>query len=232
MTPEDQAIFIKENLGPAFRNENIDTKIIIYDHNADRIDYPMTVLNDAAAYKFIDGTAFHLYGGKIENLTKLHEAFPDKHLYFTEQWIGAPGDFRTDFPWHMKHLIIGAPRNWCRTVLEWNLVSGPDLQPHTNGGCTECLGAITIDQGKITRNPAYYIIGHASKFVTPGSKRISSTASDDLPNVAYLTPEDDIVLIVLNEDTMTKSLRINLDGIDYNYLIGPESGTTYVFNNN
>ena len=230
MTPEDQAKFIRENLGPAFRRAGLKTKIVIYDHNADRVDYPMTVLNDEGAAEYIDGTAFHLYGGEIENLAALHNAFPDKHLYFTEQWIGSPGDFKTDFSWHMKNLIIGAPRNWCRTVLEWNLSSDINLEPHTNGGCTECLGALTIDNGNITRNPAYYIIGHAAKFVQPGSRRIFSTASDSMPNVAYLTPNGNIVLILLNEENIAKSVNLEIDGANFNFLVEPACGTTYVFN--
>lgn len=229
MTPEEQATFIKQSLGPVFEKEGIDSKIIIYDHNADRIDYPMTVLNDPEANKYIDGSAFHLYGGVIDNLEKLYEAHPDKNIYFTEQWIGAPGDFEHDFPWHMKNLIIGASRNHCKTVLEWNLTSAPDLQPHTNGGCTECLGAITIDNNEIIRNPAYYIIGHASKFVPPGSIRIFSSELDSIPNVAFLTPEDDIVLIVLNETDLAKSVNINLDGNQFALEIEPLAGITYVF---
>jgi glucosylceramidase len=230
MTPEDQAKFIKENLGPTFEKEQLDVKIIIYDHNADRIDYPMTVLNDKEAYEYIDGTAFHLYGGEIDNLTDLHDSFPDKKLYFTEQWIGAPGEFRNNFPWHMKHLIIGASRNWCKTVLEWNLSSAPDLQPHTNGGCTECLGAITIDNGEIVRNPAYYIIGQAAKFVRPGSIRIFSSVSDQVENVAFLTPDDEVVLIILNEANLAKSINIEIDGSGFTSLVEPECGITYVFN--
>lgn len=229
MTPEEQAEFIKSSLGPAFNKHNIDTKIVIYDHNADRIDYPMTVLNDPEASKYIDGSAFHLYGGEIDNLEELHEAFPDKNLYFTEQWIGSPGNFSTDFPWHMKYLIIGAPRNWCKTVLEWNLSSNPALQPHTNGGCTECLGAITVDKNTITRNPAYYIIGHASKFVPQGSRRVFSSELDSMPNVAFQTPEDEIVLIVLNESELSKSVNIDIDGNRFSLQVEPLAGTTYLF---
>lgn len=229
MTPEAQAEFIKNSLGPAFQKENIATKIIIYDHNADRIDYPMTVLNDYEANKYIDGSAFHLYGGKIDNLNELHEAHPDKNLYFTEQWIGSPGDFANDFPWHIQNLIIGASRNWCKTVLEWNLSSNPELQPHTNGGCTECLGAITIDNNSVTRNPAYYIIAHASKFVPAGSVRIESSEPDSLPNVAFLTPEDKIVVIVLNKSSSSQSVNFEVDGKKMAMQVEPSAGTTYVF---
>ena len=110
-------MFIKRYLGPTFIYNKITTKIIIYDHNADRVDYPISILKDPESYKFIDGSAFHLYGGSISNLSNVHNAFPNKNLYFTEQWIGAPGNFPEDLKWHIRELIIGATKNWCKNVL-------------------------------------------------------------------------------------------------------------------
>jgi glucosylceramidase len=212
MSALEQASFIKNYLGPAFTAANITTKIIVYDHNADRTDYPITVLNDTAARKYVDGSAFHLYGGTIEDVSMVHEAHPDKRLYFTEQWIGSPGNFPDDLRWHIKNLIIGAPRNWCRTVLEWNLAADQNQNPHTDGGCTECLGAVTIIGNTVVRNPAYYIVAHASKFVRPGSVRISSTIPAALPNVAFKTPDDKKVLIVLNDGNGPRVFKIHSGG--------------------
>ncbi len=212
MVAEDQAQFIRRSLGPAFKAAKIKTKIIIYDHNADRPDYPLTILKDAEAAKYVDGSAFHLYGGKIDTLTAVHNAFPDKNLYFTEQWVGAPGKFAIELAWHVRTLIIGATRNWCRTVLEWNLASDPKNDPHTVGGCTECLGTITIDGNNITRNPAWYILAHSAKFVRPGSVRIGSNTSDSLPNVAFKTPDGKTVLIVQNNSGIKKNFNISILG--------------------
>lgn len=199
MTAAEQALFIKNYLGPNFKANNINTKIIIYDHNADQTDYPITVMNDPDAKKYVAGSAFHLYGGTIDDLSKVKTAHPDKDLYFTEMWVGAPGNLANDLNWHLKNLIIGGTRNWCKNVIEWNLASDPDENPHTDGGCTQCLGAITLDGNQVTRNPAYYIIAHASKFVRPGSVRIGSTLSTALPNVAFKTPDGKKVMIVLND---------------------------------
>jgi len=200
MLPEQQVRFIGVHLGPAFQENEIKTKILIYDHNADRPDYPITVLSDSLANPFIDGSAFHLYGGEISALTEVHQAFPDKNIYFTEQWIGAPGNLAGDMPWHIKNLIIGASRNWAKTVLEWNLTSNPELTPFTDrGGCDRCLGAVTLAGDSVTRNPAYYVIAHASKFVDPGSVRIDSNLFEGLHNVAFLRPDGKKVLIALND---------------------------------
>jgi glucosylceramidase len=129
-------------------------------------------------------------------------------LYFTEQWVGANSRFNENLRWHTRELIIGASRNWCKTVLEWNLASNSNLQPHTQGGCTECLGGLTIDGNNVKRNVGYYIIAHASKFVRPGSKRIHSNYSDQLPNVAFQTPTGAIVVIVLNDTNIDQSFNI------------------------
>ncbi|MBJ6118676.1 glucosylceramidase [Pontibacter sp. BT310] len=211
MPAQEQAAFIKQSLGPAFKAANLDTKIIIYDHNADRIDYPISILNDPEAKKYINGSAFHLYGGTIDALDQVHKAHPDKNLYFTEQWVGAPGNLAGDLAWHTKNLTIGATRNWCKTVLEWNLAADQNQDPHTEGGCTQCLGAITINGG-VTRNPAYYTIAHASKFVRPGSVRVSSNIPAGLQNVAFKAPNGDKVLIVFNEGQDSRTFNISYNG--------------------
>ena len=90
MQAQEQAEFMKNHLGPAFKQAGLNTKIIIYDHNCDRPDYPISILDDAEARKYVDGTAFHLYAGKIDAMSTVHEAHPEKNLYFTEQWIGRP----------------------------------------------------------------------------------------------------------------------------------------------
>jgi glucosylceramidase len=208
MQATEQAEFIKKHLGPAFKTAKLDTKIIVYDHNCDRPDYPISILNDAEARKFVDGSAFHLYAGKIGALSTVHDAHPDKNLYFTEQWIGAPGHLRGDLAWHTRELTIGATRNWSRTVLEWNLAADPRHEPHTPGGCTSCLGALTIDGNKVTRNPAYYVVAHAAKFVRPGSLRIASSEVPALPNVAFKAPDGRKVLIVLNDGGSPRTFNI------------------------
>lgn len=211
MQATDQAIFIKSHLGPAFQAANITTKIIVYDHNCDQPGYPLAILNDAAAKAFVDGSAFHLYNGNIDALSAVHNAHPDKHVYFTEQYTASNGSFDGDFRWHLKNLIIGAPRNWSRNVLEWNLANDASFGPHTPGGCTTCKGALTIGT-TVTRNVAYYIIAQASKFVPPGSVRISSTITGNMHNVAYKTPAGKKVLIVLNDGTQAGSFNIRYKG--------------------
>lgn len=228
MQAADQADFIKNHLGPAFRTAGINTKIIVYDHNADRPDYPLTILNDAAAKQFVDGSAFHLYGGSITALSSVHNAHPDKHVYFTEQWTGGPGNFGGDLKWHVENLIIGATRNWSRNVLEWNLAADPGYNPHTNGGCTSCMGALTIGTG-VSRNVSYYIIAHASKFARPGSVRIASTQTSTLLTVAFKTQDGKKVLIVLNNGSSPEVFGIKFNGKTVTTSLNNGAVGTYVW---
>ncbi|MDN3580565.1 glycoside hydrolase family 30 protein [Mucilaginibacter flavus] len=210
----DEGAFIKNNLGPAFKAAGIKTKIILYDHNADRPDYPISILNDAAARKYIDGSGFHLYGGNIEALSDVHNAHPDKNIYFTEQMVVEPENQATiNIINPVKRLIIGATRNWSRNVLEWNLAADPEYKPYTDrGGCPSCQGAVTIDKNEVKKNIAYYSIAHASKFVRPGSVRIASNSLDKLPNVAFKTPDGKKVLIVANTGNAALDFDIKYQG--------------------
>ena len=212
MTALQQADFVKNHLGPAFAAASIATKIIVWDHNCDVANYPITILNDAAAKTYIDGSAFHLYAGDISALANVHTAHPDKNLYFTEQWTSSTGSFDGDLKWHLKNVIIGSMRNWSKNALEWNLANDPSYGPHTPGGCTQCKGAITINGSAFTKNVAYYIIAHASKFVPAGSVRIESGLVANMPNVAFKTPSGKKVLIVLNDGASSTGFNIGYKG--------------------
>jgi glucosylceramidase len=213
MLAAEQADFIKSHLGPAFQSAGINTRIIIYDHNCDRPDYPMSVLQDAAAKAYINGSAFHLYAGDISALSTVRNAYPDKALYFTEQYTASTGAFGGDLKWHLKNVIIGATRNWSRNALEWNLANNAAYGPHTQGGCNVCKGAITVvTNSSFTRNVAYYIIAHASKFVPANSTRIGSNLTGNLNNVAFKTPEGKKVLIVENDGNAAEIFNIKYNG--------------------
>lgn len=229
MSAAEQIVFIKNNLGPKLQAANLTTKIIIYDHNADHPEYPLAILNDTTARTFIDGSAFHLYGGSISALTPLHDAFPTKNIYFTEQFTSSTGSFSGDLGWHFRNLIIGAPRYWSRNVLEWNLANDPNYGPHTQGGCTDCKGALTISGDNISRNVSYYIISHASKFVPQGSVRIASNIPGNLQNVAYVTLSGKKVLIVLNDSNSPQSFTITFKGKSVVASLDVSSAGTFIW---
>lgn len=230
MTATEQTNFIKNNLGPAFQTAGISTKIIVWDHNCDNPNYPITIMNDAAAKAFIDGAAFHLYAGDISALSTVKTAHPDKNLYFTEQWTSSTGSFDGDLKWHMKNVIIGSMRNWSKVALEWNLANDPSFSMHTPGGCTACKGAVTINGSTVVvRSVSYYIIMQIAKFVPAGSKRISSVLQSNLPNVAFLTPSGKKVLLVLNEGASGAAFNIDFKNKRAVCFLQPNAVGTYIW---
>jgi glucosylceramidase len=209
MFAKEQALFIKKYVGPLFKANGIKTKIVLYDHNCDAPEYPISVLTDSAARQYVDGSGFHLYAGSINALTKVHNAFPDKNLYFTEMMVTNRNGFNIANP--IDRILIGAVRNWSKNVILWNLAADSNNKPHTdNGGCAMCQGAITIDGDIVERNSAYYVIAHASEFVPLGSVHVESSAVEPLSNIAFKTPNGKIIVIVANKTTTNQSFNISI----------------------
>ncbi len=208
MEAAEQAGFVRRHLGPTLQQAGLgEVELFCWDHNCDGADYPLAVFADEGARRYLTGSAWHLYGGDISVLSEVHRAHPDKKLYFTEQWVGADGEFAADLMWHVRNVLIGSLRNWSRVVLEWNLASDRHCGPHTPGGEAHCVGALTLGEG-IVRNVAYYVVAHAARFVRPGSVKVHSDELLSVPNVAFRTPAGQVVLIALNDSDTSMSLAI------------------------
>ncbi|QXE01019.1 glycoside hydrolase family 30 beta sandwich domain-containing protein [Terribacillus sp. DMT04] len=228
MNAAEQRHFIQNYLGPALQNAGLDTSILAYDHNWDKgKSYAETVLNGASAYTA--GTAFHCYEGDAETGSDVHQLYPEKGIYFTECSGGAwSTDFGNNLSWLMEEVIIGATRNWSKTVLMWNMALDEKNGP-ANGGCSNCRGVITVNSqtGAITKNVEYYALGHLSKFVQPGAVRISSTQLPNIHTVAFYDKEaEEIILLAAN--TSNKSEKFQLaEGAHYlAYTLPPQSAVT------
>jgi glucosylceramidase len=229
MVATDEGGFIKNNLGPAFQTAGLTTKIIVYDHNCDVPGYATTIFADPAAAAFVDGAAFHLYAGDISVLSPIHNAYPAKNLYFTEQYTASSGTFAGDLQWHMTNVVIGSVNNWSRNALEWNLATDPSFGPHTPGGCTTCKAAVTISGSSVTRNVGYYIIAHASKFVPAGSVRIAGALISGVPNAVFQTPAGNKVLIAVNNNSSTTAFNIRFKGKWAPVFLAAGATATYVW---
>ena len=219
MEGKEQAAFIGENLGPALAAAHLTAKIMAYDHNWDRPDFPETVLKDARAEAFVAGTAWHHYEGKPEVMTANHQEFPGKDQWVTESsggtWQkGVHGNVLAE----EAAELIAVMRNWSRSYILWALATDEHHGPFV-GGCDTCRGLVTVDLS----NPAhpqvrpeldYYVLGHASKFLDPGAVRIGSDepAGSEVRDVAFRNPDGGIVLYVLNEGTSSQRVRIACAG--------------------
>jgi glucosylceramidase len=216
MLAAEQASFFGNNLGPALAAAHLSPKVMAYDHNWDRPDYPETVLKDPKAGAVAAGTAWHHYAGDPAVMTKIHEEFPQKDEWVTESSGGT---------WQKGNVfddeaaeLIAVTRNWAKSYILWALATNEKHGPVV-GGCDTCRGLVTIDlsdPAKPSVKPEldYYVLGHASKFLLPGAVRIASDepAGTKLKDVAFRNPNGTVVLYTLNAGTAGQELRIGFHG--------------------
>ena len=213
LTKENQLGLINDFIGPKLRGAGFNCKIICFDHNCNNTDYPIYVANNSS---YVDGSAFHLYEGNISAMSTVKNA-TNKNVYFTEQYTNPNGNFGGDLSWHVENVVIGSMNNWSKTALEWNLASDVNTGPHTPGGSTNSMGALTINGNSVTRNVAYYIIAHASKFVAPGALRISSNSSGNIKTTAFKNTDGSKVLLALNTSGSSISFKVKWGTQSFTY---------------
>jgi O-glycosyl hydrolase len=225
MNSTEQKNFINNNLGPQMASAGYGgIKIIAFDHNCDNPGYAIDVLNNSS---YVEGAAFHKYAGDISAMSTVHDA-TNKNVYFTEQFT-APGNFSGDFGWHMQNVVIGSTNNWSKAVLEWNAANNPSLGPRTPGGCTSCLGAVTVNNStSYSRNVAYYIIGQISKFVKPDAFRVSTSSSNaNIISVGFRNPDNSVALLVYNIENSSNTIKVVSGSSAFNYTIPGVSAVTF-----
>jgi len=214
MDQYEQTDFINNFLAPAFIKANIKTKVFVYDHNWDRIDYPAYVfenLNEKAS-EIVGGAALHCYGGAVTNQTNLHNQFPHMPIYLTEcsggDWFpGWDENLLSD----MQTQLIGGVNNWAEVVIKWNLVLDQNNGP-TNGGCLTCWGLVTVDTNthQVTETVNFYTLGAFSKHIAQGAVRMRVASTDDKFLVTgFINPDNSRVVYVLNQDTATQNFSLS-----------------------
>jgi glucosylceramidase len=215
MTVREQAEFLGNYLGPAFRDAHLKAKIMVFDHNWDLIDYPIQILNDSKTAAFAAGTATHCYGGSVTAQSELHERFPGKDIWLTEC---SGGEWQTGKLLQQQvRLIIGATRNWAKSVILWNLALDQNHEPYL-GGCSNCRGVVTINHStqpsQVTPTVDFTALAHASKFVAPGAYRVESNTFEQgsLEDVAFRNPDGSRALLVLNSSSANISFNIAWEG--------------------
>ena len=192
-----------------------DIRIVGFDHNWDLADYARGIMdhNAGAARQATSAIAFHCYGGDKSAQTSFHDQYPDVEVFFTEcTEHGNIGSYNGDFRWALRELVIGGTRNWASTLTYWNLVLNEQHGPKADGGCSNCRGLITInDDGTYSKNPAFYALGHLSKFLIPGALRVSSSEPNgDTKTLAMLNPDGSSFLIILNNGDSGQSFTYNI----------------------
>jgi glucosylceramidase len=224
LVASDEATFVGNYLGPALSNAGLGkVKIFGYEHNWDNTAYPESVLGSSAG-PYVAGSSFHCYAGDPSAQSTVRAAFPAKDIWFTECSGITSTTFPGDLVWNAEHLLIGATRNWARSVSIWNLALDQNSGPK-NGTCSNCRGVVTIDDSvspsNVTFNVEYYILGHMGKFVVPGAHRIDSNTfgAGSIEDVAFQNPDGSIVLLVLNSAGNAGTFAVTFKGQSFTYTL-------------
>jgi glucosylceramidase len=231
MTATQQTNFIKNSLGPQLAADGVTVKLLAYDHNWDTPSYPDQVLDDPVARQYVAGSAFHAYAGSVSAQTTVHNAHPDKDIYFTEITGGSwATNFGDNLVWNFENIIIGTTRNWSKNALLWNLALDQTAGPH-QGGCTNCRGVVTVNSGTgaVTFNEEFYSLGQATKVVQSGAVRVASTADSNINSVAFVNPDGSHALIALNPNSTSKTFRVVENGQYFSYTLPAKSVASFLW---
>ncbi len=212
LSPQQEAALAGAVAGRLAQAGITDVQLIGYDHNWDDTSYATSLYADPAARGALAGTAFHCYAGDPSAQSTVHDAAPDKGIWFTECSGGSwSPEYAGNLGWDANTLLLGATRNWARSVLLWNLALDPAGGPHT-GGCSSCRGVLTIDPatGAVARNVEYDVLGQAGKGVRPGAVRVATPESVyGVKTVAYVNPDGTHALTAYNSWQSDQTLVVD-----------------------
>lgn len=236
-------------LGPAFQQNNIHAKIIVWDHNynydnkAGQEQYPLKIYKDAEANQYIDGAAYHNYGGTPAELNTVHNAYPDKNLYFTEASIGTWNcqSYGQSFMDVADNVCMQTATRWCKAAMMWNYMLHIDAniagespaRPH--GGCETCYGAVQLDPTDNTvslKRGAFYTMGHMAKALRSGSTRIGTDGY--LPSNVMVVASENLDgtygLVLLNKNASAVKMTIDDGTHSFELTLPGESMTSCLWN--
>ena len=245
--PQEAEIqFVSEHLGPAFARAGVPTKIWLIDHNYSLWGRALSEFEVEAVRRYADGVAWHGYVGDPASMTRVHDAYPDKHAYWTE---GGPDvtnpHYATDWsPWAVQFTDI--LRNWSRCIIAWNYALDEHGKP--NIGPFSCGGLVTIHSGtgEITRSGMYWAFAHFSRHVRRGARVFESTGgaasgpagapppapgggarpTTEFGHVAFENPDGSRVLVLANMSAQPRTPRVVLGASAVEVTLPPDSVTT------
>lgn len=223
--PKETVDFVKV-LGPVFAEQNITSKIMIYDHNKglnnqgeNQIKYYVDrVLNDPEARKYISGVAFHWYGATqtdpFTDIKVTHDAYPEQILIHSEACAeGGPQPNDYTIGERYGYDILGCLNNRTQGWIDWNLVLDHNGGPnHANNFCSAPILANT-ETGELIYNPSYYYLAHYSKFFRPGAVVIDAKSNNQtLEATACKNPDGKIAVVVMNRTGMPVDYQLRTGG--------------------
>jgi len=233
-SPEEERDFVRDYLGPTLQREGLtDIQLLVFDHNRDHmVDHARVIYDDPAAAQYVWGTAFHWYVGDwFDNVQRLHEAYPEKHLLFTEGCQeGGPHLGEWDLGERYARSMINDLNRWTVGWIDWNMALDETGGPNHAGNY--CSAPIMIDtrSGEILHQSSYYYIGHFSRYIRPGARRIVCTSdSDTLETTAFLNTDGQIAVVVLNRTSQSLPFALRFESLSAFTKSLPHSIGTFLF---
>jgi glucosylceramidase len=218
--------FISDHLGPLFAKEKIGAKIWILDHNYSLWGRAICELDDPEVNRYVDGVAWHGYVGEVSAMTRVHQAHPEKHMYWTE---GGPSyrdpEYQTDWT-QWSATFAGILRNWARCIMGWNLALDEAGKP--NIGPFDCGGVVTINSKtkEITRSGQYWALAHYSRAIRRGARRLESSSSlEGVSHVAFANPDGTKAVVLTNAGPQRKA-TLRMSGMETAVNLPADSITT------
>ncbi|MCK9394276.1 MAG: glucosylceramidase [Methylobacter sp.] len=233
-TGEEERDFVRDYLGPTLHDAGLaNVKVIVWDHNRDRMfERAKAVLDDPKAAQYVWGVGFHWYcGDHFDNVQLTHDAYPDKHLIFTEGCQEAgPHLGSWDTGERYAHSMINDLNRWTEAWVDWNMVldetGGPN---HVNNLCSAPIIADT-KAGEILYQSSYYYIGHFSRFIRPGARRVACAKTlDSLEASAFLNVDGTVAVVVLNRTGQEIDFVLKSQGLQAKTSIPARGIKTFVF---
>lgn len=221
--------FVKQFLGPAFKNASLDTKIWVLDHNYNLWGRAVDELSDPDLYKYVDGIAWHGYYGPAAAMTRVHDMFPEKNAYWTEGGpdITAP-DYATDWA-NWSSTFTAILRNWARCIVSWNLVLDENGKP--NIGPFSCGGLVTLNSRthEVTRSGQFCAFAHYAKAIQRGARVFASWGDlENIDHIAVENPDRSRVLVLTNKGR-EQAVQCTLSDQSLALTLPPDSITTLVW---
>jgi glucosylceramidase len=222
----DQTTALFDYVLPALSTAGLTTKVLVYDHNWDRPDYPQDVLMNQNVSQ-IAGVAWHGYGGTPGAMTTIQNMFPTIGTYETEHsgFITNSDQSRLDF-----EEITQCMRNWARAYVKWSLALDENQGPH-DGGCGTCTGIVTVNSttGNITYGTEFYTMGQFSKYVLPGANRVYSSNALGIVTSAFVNPDNSSVLVAFNDSTQSQTFEVQWGTQSFTYTLPALAAATFTW---
>jgi glucosylceramidase len=224
----NQATALFSYVAPALTAAGLNTKVLVYDHNWDRPDYPENVLSNQNLSQ-IAGVAWHGYASTPGAMTPIQNMFSSVGTYETEHsgFITNSDQTRLDF-----EEITQCMRNWARAYVKWSLALDENNGPHT-GGCSTCTPIVTVNStsGNITYGSEYYTMGNFSKYVLPGANHIYSSNAAGIVTAAFVNPAPDNsrILVAFNDSSEIQTFQVQWGTQSFTYTLPSLAGATFTW---